>query len=89
VPWYFSLYWTCIFIIQHFLATSASPEKESCPGIFRCTEIYFMIQDFWGTCGCPENRVCPEIFQARGEAAPPASYAYVSTSVSCNFKQVF
>ena len=58
------------FIIQEFWVTCTFPEKQNCPGIFHCTEIYFIIQDFWGTCGCPENRVCPEIFQARVGGRP-------------------
>ena len=52
-----SLYWMYIFIIQDFWATCACPEKQSCPEIFNCIEIYVIIQDFWATWACPENKV--------------------------------
>jgi len=50
VPWYFSLHWTCIFINQDFGATSACPEKQSCPEIFCCMEYTFYTLEFWATC---------------------------------------
>jgi len=59
------------FIIQHFWATCACPEKQSYPGIIHCIKYSFYIQNFWATCACPEIRVCPEIFQARGGGLPP------------------
>jgi len=59
-----------LFIIQDFWSTCACPEKQSCPEIFHCIEIFFIFQDFWATCACPENRVYPENFQAGGAAAP-------------------
>ena len=53
----------CILsIIQDFWATCACAEKQSCPEIFHCFEIFFIIQELWATCACPENRVFPENF---------------------------
>jgi len=85
-----SLYWICIFYYSDFWATSACPEKQSCPGIFHCIQyVFFIIQDFWATCACPEKQSCPgilvlalKIFKPGGAVAPqpPASYAYVPDS---------
>ena len=65
------LYCMYIFYYSEFLSNLRLPWKTELHWNFHCTEIYFIIQDFWATCACPE------IFQARGDARPPASYAYV------------
>ena len=49
------------FIIQHFWATCACPEKQSVPWINCIEYIFFIIQCFRATCACPENQSCPEI----------------------------
>ena len=50
-PWYFSEYLNMHFyFIQDFWATSACPEKQSCPEIFRCMEYTLYILNFCATC---------------------------------------
>ena len=59
LPWktdIFHCIWTCIFIIQDLWATSACPEKQSCPEILCCMEYTFYILNFWATCACPEKQ---------------------------------
>ena len=48
---YHSEFWTC-----------ACPEKQSCPELFHCCEIFLIFRYFWATCAALKNRVCPEIF---------------------------
>jgi len=50
------------FYIQDFLVTYACPEKQSCPGIFHCIEIYFIIQVFELLALALKNRVALEFF---------------------------
>jgi len=70
LPWNFSLHWIYIFIIQDFWATCACSEKQSCPEIFLCVEIFFIIQDFWATLRLPWKQSLPWNFSSRG--LPPS-----------------
>jgi len=45
-----------IFYHSEFWTTSACPEKQSCPELFHCVEIFFISQDLWATCPCPEKQ---------------------------------
>ena len=60
---FFTVFEHVFFIIQDFWATSACPEKKSCPEIFCCMEYTFYILNFWATSACPEKPICPEIFR--------------------------
>jgi len=46
-------------MISEFWTTCACPEKQSCPELFHCVEIFFIFQDFWATCAWPEKHSLP------------------------------